>query len=181
MQFSFIDDYVAISRYHDTGLTGTENNQKSPSELVLSAQQATSLEEKAKLYTLARERAGMQNVMELHQHCNQENWEESWNELWNDLWDVKFNLAFERNFAVNCDDPVEAYHYATLLSNLDPTSENKQRTAEVKESLNLKYIFERDFHLRLGYLPEATQYAKKAYTLAPTTENREILTEILRL
>src|SRR3989344_517491 len=181
VQFSFIDDYVAISRYHDIGLTGTENNKKSPSELILSAQQAINLEEKAKLYTLARERAGVQNVMELHQHCNQENWEESWNELWNDLWDVKFNLAFERNFAVNCGDPVKAYHYATLLSNLEPSTENKQRTVEVKESLNFKYIFERDFHLRLCYLPEATQYAKKAYALAPTTENREILTELLRL
>ena len=94
---------------------------------------------------------------------------------------MKFNLAFERNFAVNCGDPVKAYHYATLLSNLEPSTENKQRTVEVKESLNFKYIFERDFHLRLCYLPEATQYAKKAYALAPTTENREILTELLRL
>ena len=98
----------------------------------------------------------------------------------NDLWDVKFNLAFEKNLAVNNGNPVKACYYATLLSNIDPTLENKQITTEFKESLNLKYIFERDFHLRLGYLPEATQYAKKAYALAPTVENREVLTELLR-
>jgi glycosyltransferase involved in cell wall biosynthesis len=162
--FGFVDDYVAISRWHNAGLTGA-TDRRTPEEILAGAREETDLLQKGIAYTTARNRArGFSNISGL---------------TLQEISEVEFDLAFNRNYHRNVGDQRTALLYANVLAQLSQNSGHQEEAQSLRDEASFTFAFERDYFANLGQRENAVLRAKQAYMLSPSSENQTRLSHLL--
>jgi len=146
IQFGFLDNYVAISRYHPFGLTGSVEK-KSALEL---AQEARDTENKLLYLVAAYHDSSQAWLPEVEEDFT------GWLREVADTW----QKAYEKR------DFEQAQRCAYYLYLLAPCSQNDAVLQQTWGELLFHYRFERDFALQMDNTDEALNYGKKAYALS---------------
>ena len=154
VQFGFVDEYVAVARWHDNGITGKNRTKNGSTDIVKEAEAAVDPLEKSKLYVAAL-RQGVEITS-------------------SDYTEFINNLPGLINESIDNKEREKAVSLAHRNLELNPSETNKRLYNKARSSMAFFFNYKRNFAHSKGF-EDAKLRAVRAYAFDPWKETGDFL------